>query len=36
MEKILWAFFFTLSNMKNVREHFIRVSKIFDIYRAND
>ena len=36
MKKILWAFFFTLSNMKNVREHFIRVSKIFDIYRAND
>ena len=31
-----WLFFLALSNMKNAREHFIRVSKVFDIYRAND
>ena len=35
-KKFCGLFFLTLSNMKNVREQFIRVTKVFDIYRAND
>ena len=35
-KKFCGLFFLALSNMKNVRELFIRVSKVFDIYRAND
>ena len=35
-KKFCGFYFLVLCNMKNVRELFIRVSKVFDIYRAND